>query len=440
MAVTVNFSSEIPIDVKMEATVEPLSSGTLKREVDPLKNGQIHGQKTAMNVKVKGVVNDVKQQLTKTVAILGNGSMFEEQSLTPLEKELKELRLEVVELKPYRDNAPKLEKDVKDLHEALQQSQSKVQQQQEQIKQLQMELENTQRTSALEKEALETRSGEEIRLLQEKLMSSERNLQQEKEQIKQLQVEKANTQRTSAELALEKEALETSSGEEIRLLQEQLRSSVARKKAWAYIATLKAGAKRLVVEHRDKMNTALEEHKQLAERVKEQEILLRRLHPLLPGVDDLVDCQRHLAELTGDDIQLTAHMRECQSCQRVVTHYLFHIKTCHKINCERCAYVRQLYCGHVFTCEREGCDITGCEETKQAIRDSQLSPEELQNNKQFRDKISVHLRRITSPSCGTAECGGIFRAFQQRGYWAVAVGPVNLHRHQINNRLLQRSG
>ncbi|XP_019637552.1 PREDICTED: outer dense fiber protein 2-like isoform X1 [Branchiostoma belcheri] len=403
-------------------------------------------KKTTINGNLVGAIANTKEKLNATFQSAegqenGNINHDAEHTQTELERELKELCIEVDELKASRQHAQKLEKENRDLTKEYE---SNTQQQQEQIDDLLWKLEEKEREVnelAATNERMETEHSEALRLsetreqqqqeqiddLEQKLHEKEQEVneltatqermetehsdmsrisetraQQQQEQIEQLQTELENTQRVSAELALEKEALETRSGE-----------------------------------YRDTINTVRKELEQLTEIVKEQEILLRGLHPLLPGVDDLVDCQRHLAELTGDDIQLTAHMRECQSCQRVVTHYLFHIKTCHTINCERCAYVRQLYCGHVFTCEREGCDITGCEETKQAIRDSQLSPEELQNNKQFRDKISVHLRRITSPSCGTAECGGIFRAFQQREFWAVAVGPVNLHRHQISNRLLQ---
>ncbi|XP_078696265.1 uncharacterized protein LOC144924670 [Branchiostoma floridae x Branchiostoma belcheri] len=402
--------------------------------------------KHTININLVGAIANTKERLNAAVGTAGgqeNGNTDVEHTQTELERELKGLRIEVDELKEFRQHAQKLEKENRDLtkeyesntqqqqeqiddllrklkekerevnelaatnkrmetehSEALRLSETREQQQQEQIDDLEQKLHEKEREvneMMATQERMETEHSETLRL-------SETREQQQQEQIEQLQTELENIQRTSAELALEKEALETRSGE-----------------------------------YRDRINTVRKELEQLTEIVKEQEILLRGLHPLLPGVDDLVDCQRHLAELIGDDIQLAAHIRECQSCQPVVTHYLFHIKTCHTINCERCAYVRQLYCGHVFTCEREGCDITGCEETKEAIRDSQLSPEELQNNKQFRDKISVHLRRITSPSCGTAECGGIFRAFQQRGYWAVAcaVGPVNLHRHQISNRLLQ---
>ncbi|CAH1259403.1 Hypp2271 [Branchiostoma lanceolatum] len=391
------------MDVKMQAAAGVQSSGieSLPNEnqrpqgkVEPLKNGQMLGQKTAMNGKVKGVVDDVKEQLQLQTAKLENGTNYEETTLTPLEEELKELRMRVEELRPYRDKAQKMEKAVQDLHEALKQSKSKVLSQQEQLDRLQRDLGATQRKgteATLAKEAYETAARQEIHQLQEELRSSQLQLQLEK---------------------------------------------VAKIRAWADIETLKAGTKRLWEEHSDFAKAAQEELLHLTERVKEQAMLLGSIHPLLPGVDELTECQCHLPELTSDDVLLTSHMRECQSCQRVVTPYLFHIKTCRKFNCEHCAHVRRLYCGHVFTCEREECDVTGCVETREVIQGSQLSPEELQNDKQFKDRISAHLRKSTSPFYGT-ECGGLFRAFQQTEYWAFAVGPVNLHRHQVNNRLLQ---
>ncbi|XP_066278803.1 uncharacterized protein [Branchiostoma lanceolatum] len=390
--VNFNFPSEYPMDVKMQAAAGVQSSGvgSLPNEnhrpqgkVEPLKNGQMLGQKTAMNGKVKGVVDDVKEQLTKATAKLGNGTNYEETTLTPLEKELKELRVE--ELR--RDDAQKMERDVKDLHEALKQSESKVLDQQRQIDGLKRELQGKVDELAAEKEA--------------------------------------------------KEQLVTEHSEALKIYESKTRQQQdAKIRAWADIETLKAGTKRLLEEHSDFAKAAQEELLHLTERENEKAMLLRSIHPLLPGVDELTECQCHLPELTSDDVLLTSHMRECQSCQRVVTPYLFHIKTCRKFNCEHCAHVRRLYCGHVFTCEREECDVTGCVETRQVIQGSQLSPEELQNDKQFKDRISAHLRKSTSPFYGT-ECGGLFCAFQQTEYWAVAVGPVNLHRHQVNNRLLQ---
>ncbi|CAH1259404.1 Hypp2271 [Branchiostoma lanceolatum] len=384
------------MDVKMQAAAGVQSSGieSLPNEnqrpqgkVEPLKNGQMLGQKTAMNGKVKGVVDDVKEQLQLQTAKLENGTNYEETTLTPLEEELKELRMRVEELRPYRDKAQKMEKAVQDLHEALKQSKSKVLSQQRQIDGLKRELQGKVDELAAEKEATEQ--------------------------------------------------LVTEHSEALKVYESKTRQQqVAKIRAWADIETLKAGTKRLWEEHSDFAKAAQEELLHLTERVKEQAMLLGSIHPLLPGVDELTECQCHLPELTSDDVLLTSHMRECQSCQRVVTPYLFHIKTCRKFNCEHCAHVRRLYCGHVFTCEREECDVTGCVETREVIQGSQLSPEELQNDKQFKDRISAHLRKSTSPFYGT-ECGGLFRAFQQTEYWAFAVGPVNLHRHQVNNRLLQ---
>ncbi|CAH1259402.1 Hypp2271 [Branchiostoma lanceolatum] len=437
------------MDVKMQAAAGVQSSGieSLPNEnqrpqgkVEPLKNGQMLGQKTAMNGKVKGVVDDVKEQLQLQTAKLENGTNYEETTLTPLEEELKELRMRVEELRPYRDKAQKMEKAVQDLHEALKQSKSKVLSQQRQIDGLKRELQGKVDELAAEKEATEQLVTEHS----EALKVYESKTRQQQEQLDRLQRDLGATQRKGTEATLAKEAYETAARQEIHQLQEELRSSqlqlqlekVAKIRAWADIETLKAGTKRLWEEHSDFAKAAQEELLHLTERVKEQAMLLGSIHPLLPGVDELTECQCHLPELTSDDVLLTSHMRECQSCQRVVTPYLFHIKTCRKFNCEHCAHVRRLYCGHVFTCEREECDVTGCVETREVIQGSQLSPEELQNDKQFKDRISAHLRKSTSPFYGT-ECGGLFRAFQQTEYWAFAVGPVNLHRHQVNNRLLQ---
>ncbi|XP_078614900.1 uncharacterized protein LOC144883994 isoform X2 [Branchiostoma floridae x Branchiostoma japonicum] len=375
---------------------EPLQDKKTRNQgkVGPQENGEMFDQKTTRNGNLKGAIVGTKERLVAVLTTGGqkNGNIDTDMTrVETLERQLKELQLEVVDLRHYRDDVQKMEKDRKDLYEALQLSNDKLKQQQELIEKLRLELRDKQQKvmeTTEAKEAVETSSQQKIRQLKEQLRLSSSVVQQEK---------------------------------------------AAKEKAWSDAVTWRVATERLVKKYSSMEETARKELLHLTERVKELETLLRNFHPLLPGVDDLTECQCHLPELTGDDVLLTSHMRECQSCQRVVTPYLFHIKTCHKIKCERCAHVRRLYCGHVFTCEKEECDVTGCVETREAIRDSQLSRQDLQDDKQFMGAISAHLRKSTSPS----ECGGIFRAFQQAEYWAVAVGPVNLHRHQVNNRLLQ---
>eukprot|EP00058_Branchiostoma_floridae_P028562 XP_002614053.1 hypothetical protein BRAFLDRAFT_67362 [Branchiostoma floridae] len=429
-----NRFTEHPDDVKMATTdpspmAEPLQDKKTRNQgkVGPQENGEMFDQKTTRNGNLKGAIVGTKERLVAVLTTGGkeNGNIDVDMNYNRFTEHPDDVKMATTDPSPVAEP----------LQDKKTRNQGKVGPQENG----EMFDQKTTRNGNLKGAIVGTK--ERLVAVLTTGGKENGNIDVDMELNEKLQLELRDKQHEVMETTKAKEAIETSSQEKIRQLKEQLRSSAsvvhqekaAKEKAWADAVTWRAATERLVEQHSSMEETAREELLHLTERLKELEILCRTVHPLLPGVDDLTECQCHLPDLTGDDILLTSHMRECQSCQRVVTPYLFHIKTCHKINCERCAHVRRLYCGHVFTCDKEECDVTGCVETREDIRGSQLSPEDLQNDKQFKDKISARLRKSTSPT----ECGGIFRAFQQAEYWAVAVGPVNLHRHQVNNRLLQ---
>ncbi|XP_035663729.1 differentially expressed in FDCP 6 homolog isoform X2 [Branchiostoma floridae] len=226
---------------------EPLQDKKTRNQgkVGPQENGEMFDQKTTRNGNLKGAIVGTKERLVAVLTTGGkeNGNIDVDMTgVEKLKRQLKELQVEVVDLRHYRDDVQKIEKERNDLFKALQLSNEKLKQQQELNEKLQLELRDKQH------EVMET---------------------------------------TKA-----KEAIETSSQEKIRQLKEQLRSSAsvvhqekaAKEKAWADAVTWRAATERLVEQHSSMEETAREELLHLTERLKELEILCRTVHPLVRKV------------------------------------------------------------------------------------------------------------------------------------------------------------